>query len=251
MRTARCRSTGSLPRCGGEDAPRSARGLVSTYVWRVRGLLDRPADPATSRIVGEPPGYRLQLQPAELDVTEFTRLTGQAQQALRQGEPERARQALHAALALWRGEPAENVRLFGGFEADLDQLAEMRAAALEARIAADLACGRHLELVAELRRLTSAYPLREGFAAQLVLSLARCGRQAESLSAYHAVRHRIAEELGTDPGPELRRVYEAVLRGDPDLTAVIGLHPAAPTPAAAGPTPPTAAPPPLSPAASG
>src|SRR5262249_59349216 len=68
----------------------------------------------------------------------------------------------------------------------------------------------------ELRGLTAAYPLRERFAAQLMLSLARCGRRAEALGTYHAVRGRIAEELGIDPGPELRTLYEAVLRGDPE-----------------------------------
>ena len=124
---------------------------------------------------------------------------------------------LREALALWRGPPLADLAFEPFAQAEIARLEEQRLAALEARVEADLAAGRHAALVGELQRLVAANPTRERLAGQLMLALYRCGRQAEALEAYRDARRRLVADVGVEPGPELRRLQEAILHQDASL----------------------------------
>ena len=124
---------------------------------------------------------------------------------------------LREALALWRGPPLADLAYESFAQPAIARLEELRLAALEKRIEADLALGRHAELVAELEALVAEHPLRERLRAQLMLALYRCGRQADALAVYQATRRALVEELGIEPSPPLRELEQAILRQDPSL----------------------------------
>jgi DNA-binding SARP family transcriptional activator len=195
----------------GEDAlPAHPRRAVQTYVARLRKLL------GAGLLHSHPEGYVLAVARADTDVGRFELLLAQARDAADAGDRHREAAALRQALALWRGEaladvPSEALRR------EVVWLTEQRLAALERRIEAELALGRHAELVSELRELTDTYPLREGLWAQLMTALYRCGRRADAPAAFTRARDRLVEELGIDPGPELQRLQRAILTGDPEL----------------------------------
>jgi hypothetical protein len=136
---------------------------------------------------------------------------------LSDGEPESAAVTLRRALALWRGPPLVDVADQPFAQTEIARLEDLRLVTLEARIEADLAVGRHAELIGELEGLTSHNPLRERFAAQLMLALYRGGRQTEALAAYQRARRTLAEEVGLAVGPELQRLEKAILAHDPSL----------------------------------
>ncbi|GAA0930650.1 BTAD domain-containing putative transcriptional regulator [Nonomuraea longicatena] len=151
-----------------------------------------------------PGGYCLDVPPDAVDATRFERLAHEGGHALQEGRPDQAAALLREALALWRGEVADAVRL-----------TELRLSAVEDRVRADLLRGAEPgPLVAELKELTAAHPLRERPRALLVQALHRQGRQAEALEAYESFRVLLADELGADPGPELQATHLAVLRGE-------------------------------------
>ena len=146
-------------------------------------------------------------------------LVEQGRRELGDGSAEGAARTLRAALALWRGRPLADLAN-EPFAADAGRaLDEERLAALETRIDADLACGRHSELVGELTSLVRAEPLRERLRAQLMLALYRCGRQSEALDAYADARQTLVSELGLEPGPELQELQQAILGHDEALRA--------------------------------
>jgi hypothetical protein len=128
-----------------------------------------------------------------------------------------AGEKLRRALALWRGPPLADLAYEPFARAAIARLEELRAAALEQRIEADLALGRHSQLVGELEGLVTEHPLRERLRGQLMLCLYRCGRQAEALESYQAARRVLVEELGIEPGRQLRELHQAILRQDPGL----------------------------------
>ncbi|MDG4799305.1 BTAD domain-containing putative transcriptional regulator [Micromonospora sp. WMMD980] len=171
-----------------------------------------------------PAGYRLDLDPDDVDAERFTRLTRDGREALRDGDAPRALATLREALALWRGPALAEVGDAPYAAAAVARLAELRLTAQEDRIEAELRTGRPELLVAELDELTAAHPLRERLAALRLRTLAAAGRPAEALAGYERVRARLADELGVDPSPELRAAHLALLRGD-----------AAPPPVAAAP----------------
>jgi len=180
-------------------------------------------------------GYRLQLDPAELDLARFDRLVQTAGAALEAGRAGEAAEDLGRALALWSGAPLADLAGEPVHEAEAAQLEERRLRALELRHDAELALGRDDELVPELERLISAEPYRERFRVQHALALYRSGRQVDALAACRAARELLVEELGVDPGPELQELERRILRHDPSLAA-----PEAPEPARLRlPTPPT------------
>ncbi|MEA2274253.1 MAG: hypothetical protein QOI98_2961, partial [Solirubrobacteraceae bacterium] len=193
----------------GEDAPASATKTVQVYVSRLRKALGDADALATT-----PAGYCLRVRADELDAERFARLVEDGHRALDAGHAEHAGVVLREALALWRGPPLAELAFEPFARADIARLQEQRLAALEARVDADLAAGRHTALVGELRQLAAANPTRERLAAQLMLALYRSGRQADALEAFHAVRRVLLEEIGVEPGPELRRLQEAILRQD-------------------------------------
>ena len=202
----------------GDDPPRAAVPTVQAYVSRLRRVLGAAASaPGGDVLVSRDPGYVLAVDRRSVDVVRFEELVGRGGAALSAGSPRQAARALEEALSLWRG-PA-----FGEFAYEpfavlrAPQLEERRLAALELRIDADLALQRHGALVAELEGLVVEHPLRERFWAQLMLALYRSGRQADALGAYRRVRSRLVEELGIEPGPELRELEQLVLAQSADL----------------------------------
>ncbi len=192
------------------EAPETAAHAVQVYVSQLRKALG-PV------IATRAPGYVLELEPEQVDAHRFVRLADEGREALQNGSPEAAEAALREALGLWRG-PALADFLYEPFaQTEIARLEELRTVALEERIDADLALARHAELVAELEALVQAQPLRERPRGQLMLALYRSGRQADALAAYRDARETLVEELGLDPGPELRELEAAILRQDDSL----------------------------------
>ncbi|OJF11095.1 AfsR/SARP family transcriptional regulator [Couchioplanes caeruleus] len=191
--------------------PRSAPQNVRQYVHQLRRVV------GPQRILRRSSGYLLVVHPGERDCDRFATLAEQGRSALAAGDTAAGSGLLRQALTLWRG-PA-----FAGLD-DVEPLRregvrwqERRRAAVRARIDADLALGRHGEVVAELSELVAEDPLHEGWRAQLMLALYRCGRQGEALQVYRDTREILAAELGLEPGKELRRLEQAVLTADPAL----------------------------------
>ena len=194
------------------DRPPSAQVTVQNYVKRLRQAL---GDADRSRIITQPRGYQILVQPGELDLSRFRDLLTAAQASARNGSWADAATNAADALGLWRGDPLEDVDS-ELLRREVPRLAEMRLQAQETRIEADLRLGRHAELINELRQLTDAYPLRERFWALLMLALYRSGRQADALVAYQRAREALVKELGAEPGAELRSVQQRMLIGDVD-----------------------------------
>jgi WD40 repeat protein/DNA-binding SARP family transcriptional activator len=196
----------------GEDAPAAATSTVQVHVSRLRKALGNGEIVATT-----PAGYRLSVQPGELDVERFERLMEDGRRALSAGHAEEAASVLRDALSLWRGPPLADLAFEPFAQVEIARLEEQHLAAVEARIEADLAAGRHAQLIAELGHLVAEHPTSERLAGHLMLALYRCGRQAEALDAYRDARHRLASEIGVEPGPELHALQEAILHHDPSL----------------------------------
>ncbi len=194
----------------GASPPPGARKLVSGYVARLRRLI---GDPGGLVLVTQAPGYRLIADRACLDVSRFERLIAAARDALDRADAQRAADLIADALALWRGPALADVPRGPLVAAAAARLDELRLDALELRAAAAIGCGRAPELVAELRQLTTAYPLRERFWHELMRALEQGGRPAEALEVYEQARKLLAEELGADPGPALRRLHRRLLAG--------------------------------------
>jgi len=171
------------------------------------------------------PGYVLHAE--ETDARRFEALAAQGREALAAGEAARAAQVLAEALALWRGAAYAEAADESWACAEAGRLAGLRLSAIEDRVEAELSLGRHAALVPELEVLVAREPARERLAGQLMLALYRSGRQVDALAAYRAVRRSLVEELGLEPGPELRRLEAAVLAHDPalDLPAKPALDP--------------------------
>jgi Bacterial transcriptional activator domain len=166
-----------------------------------------------SRLATRAPGYVLHVDPSELDLARFERLLGEARGA----DPAGAAARLREALSLWRGPALADVGYEHCFQTEIARLEELHLAAVEARIDADLATGRHADLIGELEALVAEHPLRERVRCQLMLALYRSGRQAEALRAYRVARSELSEGLGLEPGGELRRLERAILVQDPGL----------------------------------
>ena len=191
----------------------------ATAVTQVQRQISELRKALTSRSLIETraPGYVIRVEPDGLDLARFERLAEDAGRALRRGEARQAAELLREALGLWRGEPLADLAGEPFAAVAVHRLEEIRLVALERRIEAELALGRHLELVAELETLVATEPLRERFRAQLMLALYRAGRQSEALDAYRAAREALVEELGIEPARPLRELERAILAQDPSL----------------------------------
>ncbi|MGS0686767.1 BTAD domain-containing putative transcriptional regulator [Nakamurella sp. GG22] len=196
----------------GESASAGAMTTLRTHVSNVRLVLERAG--AAGALVNRSGGYALMVDPSSIDTVLFERGVEGGQEALALGDPAAARARLQDALALWRGSVLSDLGGPAFAEARAAQLEELKVAAEEAAADAELAMGRHRAIVGRLQSLVAAHPFHERFTAQLMLALYRCGRQAEALSAYGSTRHRLSEDLGIDPGPELRELESAMLRQD-------------------------------------
>jgi DNA-binding SARP family transcriptional activator len=197
----------------GERPPDGAVKTVQAVVSRLRRALGGEA----ARLVSSAAGYRLRVEPDELDLGRFERLCADGRRALAAGHHERAAARLRAALAEWRGPPLADVALEPFAPPEVARLEDLRAAAVEDRVEADLAMGRGAELVGELEGLVAAERLRERLRGQLMLALYRAGRQGEALDECRDVARALDSELGLRPGPELERLQQAILAHDPAL----------------------------------
>jgi DNA-binding SARP family transcriptional activator len=207
----------------GDSPPATAVKTVQSYVARLRGAL--APDQASRRrrgsetIVTAGPGYRLAAPQESVDACVFTERIRAGRRAVDRGELAEAERLLAEAFALWRGEPYGEFTDDGLFTAEAQRLNEIRLAGLDARLNLGLSLGRDTEVVADAQALCAAHPLHEQFWVQLVTALYRSGRQADALAALRRVRTLLAEEIGADPGPELRALEQRVLRQDPALAA--------------------------------
>ena len=211
----------------GENVPESAQKMVQIHVSRLRKALPEP------RLHTRAPGYLLEVGDDELDLSRFERSVAGARQALLQNNPRKARELLAGALALWRGPAlAEFAEPFGRHEGA--RLEELRLAAIELRIEAELALGHQRDVVGELETLVAQHPLREQLRSQQMLALYRSGRHAEALASYQRFRRILAEELGIEPSASLRELQRQMLQQAPslELPASTETRAAAPAPAA-------------------
>ncbi len=197
------------------DPPASAHGSIRNYVKELRKALAGCGD---SRIKTVPGGYTIRVAPGELDMARFTSSYEGARTHCDAGAWREAAVVLRAGLSLWLGEPLSDVPSEWLTLREVPRLTEFRLQALELRCAADLQLGHHGEVVADLRQTIALHPLRERLHALLMLALYRNGQQAQALAAYKHVRAVLREELGAEPGPELRQLQQQILAADPALT---------------------------------
>jgi DNA-binding SARP family transcriptional activator/streptogramin lyase len=210
----------------GDSPPSTARAALQVHVAGLRKALSNGGASLRTRA----PGYVLELDAGALDLDRFTQLRAEARES---SDAERRAALLHEALMLWRDAPLPELRTEPFSTAAVAQLEQLRLAALEERIDADLALGRDAALVTELEALVAEHPYRERLRAQLMLALYRSGRQADALDVYRAGRRVLQDELGLEPGNELRDLETAILRQDEALS------PARPVPTEPGRPPST------------
>ncbi|GHB65150.1 SARP family transcriptional regulator [Streptomyces viridiviolaceus] len=189
----------------GDEPPAGAAGALQSQISRLRRRLAPHA-----QIEGTPVGYRVVTPPESVDSHTFERLCAEGRAALTAGDPARAAARLREALDLWRGPALPDLP---GAPAEAARLTELRLAAVQDRIEADLALGGGPDLVPELRAMPSAHPLSERLYGQLMRALHTAGRPAEALTVYEEARRTLAEQLGTDPSPELSGMHQELLRG--------------------------------------
>jgi len=194
-----------------DDPPARAANLISIYVLRLRRLMD---DPDGQLLVTRAPGYQLRVTGDATDALLFEAMVRDGRRASAAGDPHGAASRLAEALALWYGRPLADVPSTPLVEAEAERLAELRLGAVELRITAELALGGHDQAVAELRRLLADHPLREGLWLLLMRALDGAGRHAEALEVYGQARDAISEQLGVDPGTELRQLHAELLAKD-------------------------------------
>lgn len=212
----------------GERPPPTAAKTVQVYISRLRKTLNGAqagAPGSAGLIVTVDHGYVLRVDPERVDVRAFERLLDRGRDAFGDHEFAAAATVLRHALGLWRGAPLADFTFDAFAAADIARLQELRLEALEIRIDADLALGRHAALVAELEALTTEHPLRERLRAARMLALYRCGREPEALEVYRETRRILVDELGMEPSPALRELHDAILRQDPALAPPAAARP--------------------------
>jgi DNA-binding SARP family transcriptional activator len=198
-----------IDRLWGERPPATAAKVLQVQVWRLRKALGGDA------LATRSPGYVLRIGAGDFDLARFEQLVGEARSAA----PAVAAAKLREALALWRGGPLADLAHEEFAAAEVRRLEELRVVALEERVDADLALGRHEELVADLEALAAAHPYRERLHGQLMLALYRSGRQADALERFQQLRRLLDDELGLEPGEPLKHLQKAILAHDPALDA--------------------------------
>ena len=208
----------------GDAAPPAAGHTVETYIARLRRVLRAGSRPEV--LLTRPPGYVLDAEPGQVDAFRFEQLVRDGTAAAGRGDSEPAAALLRAALDLWRGPALAEVAGAPFAQAAARRLTDQHLLAQERRIESDLRLGQAQDLVPELETLVASHPYHEPFHRQLMLALYRSGRQSEALAAFRRTRGLLADELGIEPGPDLRKLEQAILRQDPGLE--LGPPPAAP-----------------------
>lgn len=195
-----------------EHPPAGADHTLEVYVSRLRKTLDAVAEEPV--VLTRPGAYLLRIAAEQLDVNRFERLAEEGRKALAANAPERAAAHLREALALWRGAPLADLGDEPFAQVEVARLEELHIGLIEDRIEADLALGRHADVVTESEALIAAHPLRERLHQQLMIALYRSGRQAEALASYQSARRKLVADLGIEPGPGLQGLQRAILRQD-------------------------------------
>jgi DNA-binding SARP family transcriptional activator len=188
----------------GEHPPRTATKLVQGYVSNLRKVVGGDV------LVTRSPGYLFRVGPGELDLIDFFRLTDEARDA----GPGRASDLLRAALELWRGAPLADLRFQGASAAEVARLEDLRFTAQLERVENDISLGRHTDVIPDVEGLAAEHPYHERLRGQLMVALYRSGRQTESLRVYQELRRRLVDELGLEPGRELKQLEQAILVQD-------------------------------------
>ncbi len=204
----------------GESPPPTAKKAVNVYVSKLRRTLTQDGADPIETVAG---GYRLSIDAGRLDSTHVQQLLTGARESASGGELDAAAELFRQALALWRGRTLAGLELESVGRHEIEQLEELRLTALMDRIDCDLALGRHEQLIGELNRLVSEYPLRERLRAQQMLALYRADRQAEALDAYQHARQTLVDELGIEPSEALQRLQRGILAHDPALEIPTGV----------------------------
>jgi DNA-binding SARP family transcriptional activator len=194
----------------GDEPPRTAATSLQNFVSQLRKAL------GPGVLVTKTPGYALEIEPGQLDLNRFAELVAES----RTVGAEQAAALLREALSLWRGAPLADFAYDAFAAQEIGRLDDMRIAAAEQLIDAELELDRHAEVVPEVETLVALHPLRERLRGQLMLALYRSGRQAEALQAYHDARRVLVDELGIDPSPELQELYGRILRQERTLQPV-------------------------------
>jgi DNA-binding SARP family transcriptional activator/predicted ATPase len=200
----------------GESPPPTANKMLQNQMSGLRRALGHDG-----RIEAERGAYRLRVCEGELDVDRFEQLLDRGRALAADNDPAAAAAAFRQALDLWRGEPLAEFAYEAFAQHEIARLEERRLVAFEERVGAELAVGRHADLVGELEAAVAAQPLRERLHAQLMIALYRCGRQAEALEAYRRARQTLVDEIGVEPGAELRSLHAAILAQDPALEPAV------------------------------
>jgi DNA-binding SARP family transcriptional activator/Tfp pilus assembly protein PilF len=200
----------------GERPPRTAQSALQGYVMRLRRLL---GDRSGSVVVTQGRGYQMVIAEGDLDAALFEQLVESGRRSLADGRLDSGVGKLSEALELWQGPALADVPATPTVTAEASRLEQCRLTALEAMLGAQLELGRHADVVDELQRQVAEHPLREGLRAHLMLALYRCGRRAEALEAYRTGRRVLVDELGLEPGPQLRELEQAILADDARLAA--------------------------------
>ena len=206
--------------------PTSALGTLQSYVSRVRRAFDPERTGAGAKVlVLEPVACRLDIDPSDVDSWRFEQLAAEGQQLLQRGEAAAAHAVLAEALSLWRGPALVEFADHEFARGPATRLEERRLVAIEDRIQADLALGRHASVIGELSQLVEEYPWREALWGHLAIALYRAGRQADALRAITDMRTTLREELGVEPSRPIRDLEAAIL---PRPLARAGAHGAGP-----------------------
>jgi predicted ATPase/DNA-binding SARP family transcriptional activator len=195
----------------GEKAPATAANTLQVYVSQIRKIVG-------DRLTTEGGSYRLRVDPDELDAERFERLAEEGAAALGRRAYGDVSELLREGLSLWRGQALADLRYDSFAQGEIARLDELRLAATENFLDAELGLGRHDQAIGELEALIGEHPLRERLRGLLMLGLYRAGRQADALEAYRAARQTLLDELSLEPGPELRELEQAILRQDESLS---------------------------------
>jgi DNA-binding SARP family transcriptional activator len=198
-----------------DEPPPTAQKNIQVYMSHLRRLLSPGDEP--ERIRYRPPGYQILLSPAEFDVATFDDLVRTGRLLLRQGNAEPAARTLRSALSLWRGPALPELASVPALRAETARFDERRVGAFEDYLEAELALGHHGEVLDQVEAYVHAHPLRERLRSWQLVALYRSGRQAEALAEYDNLRRALARDLGLQPSPALRRLYQSILSGSPSL----------------------------------
>ncbi|MET8005473.1 AfsR/SARP family transcriptional regulator [Nonomuraea glycinis] len=201
----------------GDEPVRSAMTTMQTYIYLLRKIFDAEHPSAGNTLVTKPSGYIVVTPEETIDLFRFEALAEEGRSALTAGDPARAGARLREALSLWRGPAFADVQTGRLLDAHVTRLEEARLRALQLRVEADLRCGRHRELISELKALVISHAYHEDFYKHLMLALYRSGRQCEALDLYQGVRRLFVKDLGVEPSAELRRLQRDILEANPRL----------------------------------